>query len=152
MSDDEICLRVDGMRVTADPGRWTLARFLRERCAATSVKVGCEEGACGACTVLVDGDPVPSCVVPVGLLDGCTVETAGHLAGDPNGQRVVDAFSRHAPMQCGFCTPGLVCTATALLRSGSRPRDAELAEAVSAHVCRCTGYARYLRTIGDVLA
>lgn len=125
---------------TAEP-RLTLADFLRERCGLTGTHLGCEHGVCGACTVLLDGDAVRSCLVFAVQAHGHEVTTVEGL-GAPDGglSPVQTAFRDHHGLQCGFCTPGFVVTATAFLRDHPDPTDDQLREAVSGNLCRCTGY------------
>jgi aerobic-type carbon monoxide dehydrogenase small subunit (CoxS/CutS family) len=119
-----------------------LADFLRDDCGATDVKVGCREGACGACTVLLDGNAVVSCLVPLPRAAGCDVRTADHLAETGIGQRVVDALVTHRALQCGFCTPGVLTAIYGMLATG---RVAAIdAGNLRGHLCRCTGYERIL--------
>lgn len=131
----------------APPGT-VLATVLRERFGATSVKLACERGECGACTVLVAGRPRLSCVTPVELVDG-EVTTAEGLAEESADLRA--AFADLGAFQCGFCTPGQVVHSTALLRAGL-PADAERARALaraelSGNICRCTGYAAIIEAV-----
>jgi carbon-monoxide dehydrogenase small subunit len=123
--------------VTFDvPARTTLLDALRG-IGLTGAHSGCEHGACGACTVLLDGDPIRSCLLLVGQCGGHDVTTVEGLGFTP----LMEAFRRCHGLQCGFCTPGMVLTATALLRENPRPTDAEVREAIGGNVCRCTGYA-----------
>ncbi len=133
--------------LTAAPGT-VLASVLRERFGATSVKLACERGECGACTVLVAGRPRLACATLVELVDG-EVTTAEGLAGESADLRA--AFADLGAFQCGFCTPGQVVNATALLRAGL-PADAEQARAkarahMSGNICRCTGYAAIIEAV-----
>jgi carbon-monoxide dehydrogenase small subunit len=134
-------------RATVEP-RMTLADFLREGCALTGTHLGCEHGVCGACTVLVDGDPVRSCLMFAVQADGSEVTTIEGLS-DPDGQlsTVQAAFRDCHGLQCGFCTPGFVVTVTALLRDNPDPTDEEIRESLSGNLCRCTGYQGILRAV-----
>ena len=122
-------------------GAETLLHLLRERLNLTGTKQGCDEGECGACTVLVDGRPVDSCILPAATLEGRHVRTVEDLA-DPNGQLApiqqgfIDAFA----IQCGFCTPGFLMTLTALMEDNPQPDEDEIRGAISGNLCRCTGY------------
>ena len=142
MGEIEIEVRVNeaATRSTVPP-RLTLADFLRERCGLTGTHLGCEHGVCGACTVLLDGDAVRSCLVFAVQADGHEVTTIEGLGG-PDGDLspVQQAFRDHHGLQCGFCTPGFVVTAEAFLRDNPDPTDGEIREAVSGNLCRCTGY------------
>jgi carbon-monoxide dehydrogenase small subunit len=125
---------------TVEP-RLTLSDYLRERCGLTGTHLGCEHGACGACTVLVDGQAVRSCLMFAVQADGCDVTTVEGIAGDNGELSPVQAALRECHgLQCGFCTPGFVMSITALLRDNPRPTDAEIREGLSGNFCRCTGY------------
>jgi carbon-monoxide dehydrogenase small subunit len=142
MADVEVELRVNGTprRATVAP-RLTLADYLRERCGLTGTHLGCEHGVCGACTVLLDGDAVRSCLVFAVQADGAEVTTIEGLGG-PDGQLtpLQAAFRDHHGLQCGFCTPGFVVSVTAFLRNHPDPSDDEIRVALSGNLCRCTGY------------
>jgi carbon-monoxide dehydrogenase small subunit len=128
--------------------RLTLADFLRERCHLTGTHLGCEHGVCGACTVLVDGEAVRSCLVFTVQVDGAEVTTIEGIApADGELSAVQEAFRDCHGLQCGFCTPGLVVSATAFLRDNPDPSDAEIAEAMSGNLCRCTGYQGILAAV-----
>jgi carbon-monoxide dehydrogenase small subunit len=121
--------------------RRTLADFLREDCRLTGTHLGCEHGVCGACTVLLDGDAVRSCLVFAVQADGAqvtTVEGIGGAGGELS--PVQEAFRAEHGLQCGFCTPGFVVSVTAFLRDHPDPSDAEIADGLSGNLCRCTGY------------
>ncbi|WP_107991227.1 molybdopterin-dependent oxidoreductase [Breoghania corrubedonensis] len=128
-----------------------LSLALRERGEAKDVKVGCDAGDCGACTVLVDGLPVCSCTTALGQVDGAHVETqAGLVANDPQARALADAFQRHQAAQCGICTPGMMVSAVALLRENSAPQEAEVLDALGGVLCRCTGYRKIIDAVMDV--
>jgi carbon-monoxide dehydrogenase small subunit len=138
----EVEIRVNGeaRRATIAP-RLTLADHLRERCGLTGTHVGCEHGVCGACTVLLDGAAVRSCLVFAVQADGRDVTTVEGLAAPDGGLSTVQAaFRDHHGLQCGFCTPGFVVSVTAFLRDNPDPTDNEIREALSGNLCRCTGY------------
>jgi carbon-monoxide dehydrogenase small subunit len=125
---------------TVEP-RLTLADFLRERCRLTGTHLGCEHGVCGACTVLVDGEAVRACLMFAVQADGAEVTTIEGFAGNDGELTEVQAAFRDAHgLQCGFCTPGFVVTATALLRDNPDPTDEQIREGLSGNLCRCTGY------------
>jgi carbon-monoxide dehydrogenase small subunit len=128
--------------------RRTLADFLREDCRLTGTHLGCEHGVCGACTVLVDGAAVRSCLMFAVQADGRQVTTVEGL-GSPDGQLnpVQAAFREAHGLQCGFCTPGFVVSATAYLRDHPDPSDQEIREALSGNLCRCTGYQGILKAV-----
>src|SRR5918998_1117064 len=128
--------------------RVTLADFLRENCGLTGTHLGCEHGACGACTVLVDGAAVRSCLMFAVQADGSEVTTVEGIAG-PDGELsgVQTALRDQHGLQCGFCTPGIVVSVTAFLRDHPDPTDTEIREALSGNLCRCTGYQGILKAV-----
>ena len=127
-----------------------LSHVLREQCGLIGVKVGCDAGDCGACTVLVDGKPICSCLTAVGQIEGCVVETAEGLSSrDGIVGRLRDAFHRHGAAQCGICTPAMLLAATALLRTNPSPSEAETQDALGGVLCRCTGYRKILDAVMD---
>jgi carbon-monoxide dehydrogenase small subunit len=142
MSEHDVALTVNGTgrrgRVEA---RTTLADFLREGLGLTGTHLACEHGVCGACTVMMDGRAVRSCLLFAVQAEGADVTTVEGLSG-PNGElsTVQQAFMDAHGLQCGFCTPGFVVSVTAFLRDNPSPDDAEIREALSGNLCRCTGY------------
>ena len=128
------------VKISTHPLR-RLLDFLREDCALTGTKEGCGEGECGACTVLVDGTPVNSCLVPVAHVEGARVTTIEGLGGRHPLQR---AFVAHGGAQCGICTPGMIMAAVAL---GRKPRLDEIRVGLAGNLCRCTGYAAIYRSV-----
>jgi carbon-monoxide dehydrogenase small subunit len=142
VADVEIEVRVNGeaRRASVAP-RLTLADFVRERCGLTGTHLGCEHGVCGACTVLLDGDAVRACLVFAVQADGAAVTTVEAMSA-PDGElsAVQVAFRDHHGLQCGFCTPGFIVSATAFLRDNPDPSDDEIRVALSGNLCRCTGY------------
>jgi len=135
-------MKVNGEERTAtiEP-RLTLADFLRERCHLTGTHLGCEHGVCGACTVLVDGAAVRSCLMLAVQAEGTEVTTIEGIGGtDGTLSNVQEAFRESHGLQCGFCTPGFVVSVTAFLRDHPQPTDREIREALSGNLCRCTGY------------
>lgn len=144
-----ITMKVNGkQRELAVDVRESLADALRNRLALTSVKKGCEVGECGACTVLVDGISVDSCIYLAVWADGKTILTVEGLQGE-NGELnpVQQAFIDEAAVQCGFCTPGLIMTAVEIVGSGKQYTREELRKLISGHLCRCTGYENILRAV-----
>jgi carbon-monoxide dehydrogenase small subunit len=135
-------VEVNGERrsATVEP-RKTLADFLREDCALTGTHLGCEHGVCGACSVLLDGQAVRSCLMFAVQADGHAVTTVEGLGdGSATLTPVQEAFRAEHGLQCGFCTPGFVVSVTAFLAECPRPSDEEIREALSGNLCRCTGY------------
>ena len=124
---------------TVEP-RTSLADFLRDGLDLTGTHVGCEHGVCGACTVLLDAEPVRACLLLAIQLDGAHVTTVEGLADGDRLHPLQQAFWDHHGLQCGFCTPGILLTAKALLEENPTPSDAEIREAIAGNLCRCTGY------------
>ena len=121
--------------------RLLLSDFIRQDLALTGTHVGCEHGVCGACTVLFDGEPVRSCIMLAVQADGHDLQTVEALAGSAGQLNPLQSAFRTAHgLQCGFCTPGFLMTLTAFLRDNQSPTDSEIREALSANLCRCTGY------------
>jgi carbon-monoxide dehydrogenase small subunit len=130
----------DAVEASAE-ARLTLADFLREQCGLTGTHLGCEHGVCGACTVLVGGEAVRSCLMFAVQARGADVTTVEGLAGaDGALTPVQEAFRAEHGLQCGFCTPGFVVSVTAFLRDHPSPSDDEIKEGISGNLCRCTGY------------
>lgn len=136
-----IALTVNGAaRDGAAEARKTLADFLREDLGLTGTHLGCEHGVCGACTVLVDGEPVRSCLMLAVQATGASVTTIEGLAADGAMNPLQRALRDNHSFQCGFCTPGFAMQITALLAEKPSPTEAEIREALSGNLCRCTGY------------
>jgi carbon-monoxide dehydrogenase small subunit len=127
--------------------RKTLADTLREDCRLTGTHLGCEHGVCGACTVLLDGRAVRSCLMFAVQVDGSEVTTVEGLASDGELNPVQQAFQTEHGLQCGFCTPGFVVSATALLQRNPDPTETQIREGLSGNICRCTGYQGILRAV-----
>jgi carbon-monoxide dehydrogenase small subunit len=148
-------LTVNGVATeTAAPGMRRLLDLLREDLGLTGTKEGCGEGECGACTVLVDGHVVDSCLVPLCQVDGSTVETVEGLAAgaQPSGAgpalgSLQLAFLETGGAQCGICTPGMLMAGEAFLASGQAPTDAAIRDAIAGNLCRCTGYTKIIEAI-----
>ncbi|WP_416959356.1 (2Fe-2S)-binding protein [Streptomyces sp. Agncl-13] len=142
MTEVDIELRVNGKPCRATvPPRLTLADFLRVNCRLTGTHLGCEHGVCGACSVVLDGEAVRACLVFAVQADGAEVTTVEGLASPDGELSVVQAaFREHHGLQCGFCTPGFVVSATAFLQENPEPTDAEIRDVLSGNLCRCTGY------------
>ena len=148
-----IKMTVNGKEVeTAVDPRESLLDTLRYRLGLTSVKRGCEVGECGACTVLVDGEAIDSCIYRAVWAEGRTFLTVVGLRG-PNGELspIQQAFIEEAAVQCGFCTPGLIMTAVEIVGSGKRYTREELRKQISGHLCRCTGYQNILNAMERIV-
>ena len=128
----------------------TLAHVLREQLGLTGTKIGCEEGECGACTVLVDGQAVTSCIYPAMKAAGRHVLTVEGLAQGNNLHPLQRAFIEHGAVQCGYCTPGVLLSAVALFGQNPHPSEDEIRRAISGNLCRCTGYTKIIRAIQEV--
>ena len=136
--------------VEVEPRR-TLADTLREDCGLTGTHLGCEQGVCGACTVLVDGEPVRSCLMFAVQAEGCEIATVEGLAGDDAELHPLqEAFSVHHALQCGFCTPGFLMLARGILDRQPDIDDDLLREALSSNLCRCTGYQTIIEAVRSV--
>jgi aerobic carbon-monoxide dehydrogenase small subunit len=120
--------------------RRLLIHLLRDDLDLTGSHVGCDTGNCGACSVILDGTLVKSCMVLAIQADSASIETVEGLAGEEQLSSLQQAFSDHHALQCGYCTPGMLMSATALLRENPRPSDEEIAKAIQGNICRCTGY------------
>jgi aerobic carbon-monoxide dehydrogenase small subunit len=129
------------------PSNMTLMRMLRETLSLTGTKNGCSAGECGACTVLLDGEPVNSCMVLAVECDGATVQTVEGIAMDSRLNPIQDAFIQEGGVQCGFCTPGVLISSMALLERNPNPDELEIREALVGNLCRCTGYARIVESV-----
>ncbi len=129
------------------PSNMTLLQMLREKLALTGTKNGCEAGECGACTVLVDGEPVNSCMMLAVEADSHEVLTVEGLAPEGRLSPLQQAFVEHNAVQCGFCTPGMLMSAYALLQRNPEPTEAEIREALVGNLCRCTGYVRIIQAV-----
>ena len=132
---------------TIEP-RLLLSDFLRQDLGLTGTHVGCEHGVCGACTILCDGEPARSCIMLAAQADGHEVRTVESLSG-PNGELnpLQEAFRQAHGLQCGFCTSGILMTLTAFLRDQPNPDEAAIREAISANLCRCTGYQHIVHAV-----
>ncbi len=148
MSTHLVSMTVNGIERHArvEP-RKTLADFLRDDCRLTGTHLGCEHGVCGACTVMIDGRATRSCLVFAVQTEGGRVTTVEGLAPDGELNPVQAAFEAEHGLQCGFCTPGFVVSATALLERNPSPTDDEIREGLSGNLCRCTGYQGILRAV-----
>ena len=143
-----IKFKVNGQRVEVEvPSHWTLLRLLREKLGLTGTKEGCGIGECGACTVLLDGMPINSCLVLAPKVEGREVQTVEGLGSRDNLHPLQKSFIHHGAVQCGFCTPGILMSSKALIDENPRPTREEIKEAISGHLCRCTGYHQIIEAI-----
>ena len=143
----QFTLNGEEVRVEVDPA-WTLLHVLREVLELTGTKFGCGYGECGACTVIMDGQAVNSCLLPALEAEGRSVTTIEGLA-DADGQLhpLQKAFIEHGAVQCGFCTPGMIMSAKALLDETQNPTDDEIKEGIAGNLCRCTGYVKIIEAV-----
>ena len=147
----EISLSVNGRGVVRDlEPQVLLLDFLRDSLALTGTKRSCDVQVCGACTVLVDGRPVSSCCFLAADAAGAEVTTIEGLAEQPEFERLEEVFTRHAALQCGFCTPGMLLTVSALLRSGELDGEQEIKRSLAGNLCRCTGYRGILEAVAEL--
>ncbi len=143
-----ISMTVNGRRFEgAPPSRMLLSDFLKEDVGLTGVRVGCEHGVCGACTILVDGRTVRACLMLAVQADGADVRTVESLAREGRLHPLQQAFWEQHGLQCGYCTPGMLMTAVELLERTPDPTEAEVREAIAGNICRCTGYVHIVRSI-----
>jgi len=129
------------------PVRWTLADLLRDKAGLTGTHLGCEHGVCGACTVLLDGEPVRSCLILAPQVEGLSVRTIESLAEDGRLHPVQVAFREYHALQCGYCTPGFIVLAAGLLEREPDASEARVREVLSSNLCRCTGYTPILKAV-----
>ncbi|MFZ5587140.1 MAG: (2Fe-2S)-binding protein [Thermodesulfobacteriota bacterium] len=145
-----ITLKINGREhdLLAAPNR-TLAQALREDLGLTGTKQGCGVGDCGSCTVLLDGEPVNSCLVLAVQAAGKAITTIEGLADGPRLHPIQEAFVQHGAIQCGFCTPGMILSAKALIDAEPAPDEARIRQALSGNLCRCTGYQKIVEAVDD---
>lgn len=134
------------VEVNASPLK-RLIDVLRDDLKMTGVKEGCGQGECGACMVLLDGETINSCIYPVGMADGREITTIEGLACTPQFKILQESFETEGAVQCGFCTPGMIISAYALLKKNPHPSDDEIKEGISGNLCRCTGYNMIIKAI-----
>ena len=148
MAKQRISFTVNGERAEgfAEP-RKTLADFLREELGLTGTKLGCEHGVCGACTVLMGGDAVRSCLLLAVQVEGAEIVTIEGLASEGMLHPIQEAFWDHHALQCGFCTPGFIMSTYAFLAENPVPTEEEIRRALSGNICRCTGYQGIFRAV-----
>lgn len=139
---------VNGVEAEREVGvRKLLADFIREDLSLTGTHLGCEHGVCGACTVILDGQSVRSCLMLAVQAEGCALETVEGLASDGKLSPLQEAFREEHALQCGFCTSGFLMTARELLKDEPNPDEQQVREVISGNLCRCTGYANIVRAI-----
>lgn len=153
MKKVSINFTINGEKVSMDvEPNLTALRILRERLDLTGAKEGCGAGECGACTVIVDGLAMNSCLMLAPEMDGKDIRTIEGLAQNGKLTDVQQAFIDHAALQCGYCTPGFIMSTTAMLEENPKPTREEIEISLSGNLCRCTGYKRIIEAIEDVIA
>ena len=151
MSDHTVSVSVNGERHEREvETRRLLVHFLRDDLDLTGTHVGCDTGNCGACSVIVDGVLLKSCMMLAVQADGAKIETVEGLAQNGELSALQQAFSDHHGLQCGYCTPGMLMSATALLRQNAHPKKDEIRRAIQGNICRCTGYVNIVEAIKSV--
>ncbi|WHZ01293.1 (2Fe-2S)-binding protein [Neobacillus sp. YX16] len=145
----QVGISINGKKVQKQvESRLLLTDFIRDECNLTGTHLGCEHGVCGACTILLDNEPVRGCLMFAVQADGCeiqTVESLNHVDGTLN--VLQQSFSDNHALQCGFCTPGFLMTLTHFLKDNQNPTENEIREAISGNLCRCTGYANIIKAV-----
>ncbi len=150
MSYSRITLTVNEVVETVDvPQHMTLLQMLREKLSLTGTKNGCTAGECGACTVMMNDEPVNSCMVLAAECDGANILTVEGLAKQGKLSKLQDTIIKTGGVQCGFCTPGMLISATALLKRNPHPTENEIREALVGNLCRCTGYYRIVEAVKE---
>ena len=148
MAKHKISVTVNGAAREAEvESRLLLVHFIRENLRLTGTHIGCDTSHCGACTVLLDGQPVKSCTVLAVQADGCSVATVESLEQGGKLHAVQEAFTEKHALQCGFCTPGMLMTTSALLERNKKPSEQQIREAISGNLCRCTGYLNIVKAV-----
>jgi aerobic carbon-monoxide dehydrogenase small subunit len=143
-----VTVEVNGVEYEREvDARRLLIHFLRDDLGLTGSHIGCDTGNCGACSIVVDGTLLKSCMMLAIQADGAKIETVEGLASDGELTPLQQAFSDHHALQCGYCTPGMLMSATALLRRNARPSDDEIRKAIQGNLCRCTGYVNIVEAI-----
>ncbi|OUN11523.1 MULTISPECIES: (2Fe-2S)-binding protein [unclassified Flavonifractor] len=139
---------INGEAITAevDPSI-SLAQFLRDNLYLTGTKIGCGKGECGACTIIMDGKSVTSCIIPVMRAEGAVIQTIEGVAKNGKLHPLQEEFINQGAVQCGFCTPGMIMSAKALLDENPEPKKEEIREALGGNICRCTGYVNIERAV-----
>ena len=143
-----VSLEINGEQVEVEvPARRLLVHFIRDDLGLTGTHVGCDTGNCGACTVHLDGQPVKSCMLLAVQADGAKVATVEGLASNGELTALQQSFSEHHALQCGYCTPGMLMSATALLERNPNPTEEEVRYALQGNICRCTGYVNIVEAV-----
>ncbi len=150
MAYHKITFTINGEPEQIDvPSNMTLLRMLRERLGITGTKNGCSAGECGACTVMINGEPVNSCMILAVECDGSEIVTVEGLSENGNLAPIQEAIMESGGIQCGFCTPGILIASQALLNRNPNPNEAEIREALVGNLCRCTGYVRIVEAVQE---
>jgi carbon-monoxide dehydrogenase small subunit len=148
VSSRTITVEVNGVQYEREvEARRLLIHFIRDDLSLTGSHIGCDTGNCGACSVLIDGVLVKSCMMLAVQADGAKIETVEGLASDGELNGLQQAFSDHHALQCGYCTPGMLMSATALLRENGSPSEEEIRKGIQGNICRCTGYVNIVEAI-----
>ncbi|MGZ4301660.1 MAG: (2Fe-2S)-binding protein [Gaiellaceae bacterium] len=148
VSNRTITVEVNGVQYEREvEARRLLIHFIRDDLSLTGSHIGCDTGNCGACSVLIDGVLVKSCMMLAVQADGAKIETVEGLASDGQLNGLQQAFSDHHALQCGYCTPGMLMSATALLRENASPSEEEIRKGIQGNICRCTGYVNIVEAI-----
>ena len=148
VSSRTITVEVNGVQYEREvEARRLLIHFIRDDLNLTGSHIGCDTGNCGACSVLIDGVLVKSCMMLAVQADGAKIETVEGLASDGELNGLQQAFSDHHALQCGYCTPGMLMSATALLRENASPSEEEIRKGIQGNICRCTGYVNIIEAI-----
>jgi carbon-monoxide dehydrogenase small subunit len=143
-----VSVEVNGEQVEYEvPTRRLLVHFLRDDLGLTGTHIGCDTGNCGACTVHLNGEPVKSCMLLAVQAEGAQITTVEGLAGDGELTALQKAFNEHHALQCGYCTPGMLMSATALLSRNSHPSEEDVRYALQGNICRCTGYVNIVEAV-----
>ena len=143
-----VSVEVNGEQIEYDvPARRLLVHFLRDDLGLTGTHVGCDTGNCGACTVHLNGEPVKSCMLLAVQAEGASITTVEGLAGDGELTALQLAFNEHHALQCGYCTPGMLMSATALLARNPHPSEEDVRVAIQGNICRCTGYVNIVEAV-----
>jgi len=147
----EILLNINGQTVRVEVGAYDLlSTVLRDKLGLTGTKRGCDHGGCGACTVIMDGKAIYSCMTPVRYAVGKSITTIEGLAKNGRLDPIQEAFVKHTAFQCGYCTPGIIMASKALLDKNPNPTEQDMMETLSGNLCRCTGYTKIFEALADV--